>query len=86
MIQIQRGVCRVAIAIAVAMMIGRAVAGPAVDEAVLAGDFRSTGAVCDSVETVTAPRPFDSVSFNLGFSTSDRFFSIYQPGFLLFIR
>ena len=78
-----------ALAMAIASVIAgawSAIGGPSVDEKELSGDFRSSGVVWDTVETVTATQPFDSVSWCLGFSASDRFYSVYQPGVLLFVR
>ena len=65
---------------------GFAAGGPFVDEKTLSGDFHSSGVVWEPVEVVTAQQPFDSVSWCLGFSASDRFYSVYQPGVLLFVR
>lgn len=60
--------------------------GAAVDDTGWSGSILAFASSVKDVEYVTNDRPFDSLSFTLGISDFDRFYSVYRPGVLLFIR
>lgn len=60
--------------------------GAAVDDEAWDGAILAFATSEKDVEYVTDERPFDSLSFFLGFSDCDRFYSVPRPGMLLFLR